>query len=272
MHICILQKPTAPTEILNLFMLKVPLTKHKMANHILRGRWQWPRLALPNVFFSSPMSAKAFPKEKWEEIYTAQPIDHNEKTFDKILIANRGEIACRIIRTARRMGIKTVAVHSVADSGSLFVKMADESVNIGPPPARESYLVMEKILKAVRQTGAQAVHPGYGFLSENTAFVAELEKAGVAFIGPNSKAIEGMGDKLASKRLATKAKVNGIPGYDGVVENEEHCVKLSNDIGYPVMIKASAGGGGKGMRIAWNDKEAREAFVLCSEEGFLWGR
>ena len=267
MYIYILQNPTAPTEILNLFMLKVPLTKHKMANHILRGRWQWPRLALPNVFSSSPMSAKAFPKEKWEEIYTAQPIDHNEKTFDKILIANRGEIACRIIRTARRMGIKTVAVHSVADSGSLFVKMADESVNIGPPPARESYLVMEKILKAVRQTGAQAVHPGYGFLSENTAFVAELEKAGVAFIGPNSKAIEGMGDKLASKRLATKAKVNGIPGYDGVVENEEHCVKLSNDIGYPVMIKASAGGGGKGMRIAWNDKEAREAFVLCSEEG-----
>ena len=213
------------------------------------------------------MSANAFPREKWEEIYTAQPIDPNERTFDKILIANRGEIACRIIRTARRMGIKTVAVHSVADSGSLFVKMADESVNIGPPPARESYLVMEKILKAVRQTGAQAVHPGYGFLSENTAFVAELEKAGVAFIGPNSKAIEGMGDKLASKRLATKAQVNGIPGYDGVIENEEHCVKLSNDIGYPVMIKASAGGGGKGMRIAWTDKEAREAFILCSEEG-----
>jgi propionyl-CoA carboxylase alpha chain len=212
-------------------------------------------------------SSKAFPKEKWEEMYTAHTIDPNEKTFDKILIANRGEIACRVIRTARRMGIKTVAVHSVADAGSLFVKMADEAVNIGPAPARESYLVMDKIMNAVRETGAQAVHPGYGFLSENTAFVAELEKAGVAFIGPNSKAIEGMGDKLASKRLAAKAKVNLIPGFDGVVENADHCVKLSNDITYPVMIKASAGGGGKGMRIAWNDAEAREAFKLCSEEG-----
>jgi propionyl-CoA carboxylase alpha chain len=127
-------------------------------------------------------------------------------------------------------------------------------------------LVAEKILKAVKDSGAQAVHPGYGFLSENTHFVAELEKAGVKFIGPNSKAIEGMGDKLASKRLATKAKVNMIPGFDGVVENEKHCVQLSNEIGYPVMIKASAGGGGKGMRVAWNDKEAAESFRLCSGE------
>ncbi len=205
-------------------------------------------------------------REPWEDLYTI-PIDPNEKTFGKILIANRGEIACRVIRTARRMGISTVAVHSSADASSLFVKMADESVAIGPPPAAQSYLDMDKILRAVEATGAEAVHPGYGFLSENTVFVAELEKAGVTFIGPNSKAIEGMGDKLASKRLATKAKVNGIPGFDGVVENAEHCVQLANEISYPVMIKASAGGGGKGMRIAWNDAEAKEAFKLCSEEG-----
>merc|ERR1711936_319897 len=145
--------------------------------------------------------------------------------------------------------------------------MADEAINIGPAPARESYLVMEKILNAVRETGAEAVHPGYGFLSENTVFVSELEKAGVTFIGPNSHAIKEMGDKIASKSLANAAKVNCIPGYDGVVSDASHCVELSNEIGYPVMIKASAGGGGKGMRIAMNDKEASEAFTLCSEEG-----
>ena len=205
-------------------------------------------------------------RDSWEEIYTAHEIDPSEPTFGKVLIANRGEIACRVIRTCRKMGIKTVAVHSVADAGGLFVKMADEAINIGPAPARESYLVMEKILKAVEETGAEAVHPGYGFLSENTVFVAELEKAGVKFIGPHSKAISEMGDKLASKRLATNAKVNGIPGYDGVIENVDHCVKLSQEIGYPVMVKASAGGGGKGMRIAWNDEEAALAFRLCSEE------
>jgi len=205
-------------------------------------------------------------RDNWEEIYTAHEIDPSEPTFGKVLIANRGEIACRVIRTCRKMGIKTVAVHSVADAGGLFVKMADEAINIGPAPARESYLVMEKILKAVEETGAEAVHPGYGFLSENTVFVAELEKAGVKFIGPHSKAISEMGDKLASKRLATDAKVNGIPGYDGVIENVDHCVQLSKEIGYPVMVKASAGGGGKGMRIAWNDDEAALAFRLCSEE------
>jgi len=205
-------------------------------------------------------------RDSWEEIYTAHEIDPSEPTFGKVLIANRGEIACRVIRTCRKMGIKTVAVHSVADAGGLFVKMADEAINIGPAPARESYLVMEKILKAVEETGAEAVHPGYGFLSENTVFVAELEKAGVKFIGPHSKAISEMGDKLASKRLATNAKVNGIPGYDGVIENVDHCVQLSREIGYPVMVKASAGGGGKGMRIAWNDEEAALAFRLCSEE------
>ena len=201
-------------------------------------------------------------RDSWEEIYTAHEIDPSEPTFGKVLIANRGEIACRVIRTCRKMGIKTVAVHSVADAGGLFVKMADEAINIGPAPARESYLVMEKILKAVEETGAEAVHPGYGFLSENTVFVAELEKAGVKFIGPHSKAISEMGDKLASKRLATNAKVNGIPGYDGVIENVDHCVQLSREIGYPVMVKASAGGGGKGMRIAWNDEEAALAFRL----------
>jgi propionyl-CoA carboxylase alpha chain len=183
-----------------------------------------------------------------------------------VLIANRGEIACRVIRTCRKMGIQTVAVHSVADAGGLFVKMADEAINIGPAPARESYLVMDKILAAVEETGADAVHPGYGFLSENTVFVAELEKAGVKFIGPHSKAISEMGDKLASKRLATEAKVNGIPGFDGVLQDAEHCVAMSRDIGYPVMVKASAGGGGKGMRIAWTDDEAALAFRLCSEE------
>eukprot|EP00094_Tigriopus_californicus_P010748 TCALIF_10366-PA protein Name:"Similar to pcca-1 Propionyl-CoA carboxylase alpha chain, mitochondrial (Caenorhabditis elegans)" AED:0.05 eAED:0.05 QI:0/0/0/0.85/0.66/0.57/7/0/704 len=226
-----------------------------MPSWLLRGlprtRQLWHN-GRPSI--SAISTAQVHKPEKWEDIFTAHPIDATEKTFGKILIANRGEIACRVIRTARKMGIKTVAVHSVADANSLFVKMADEAVNIGPPPARESYLVMEKILKAVEQTGAQAVHPGYGFLSENTVFVSELEKAKVTFIGPNSKAIEGMGDKLASKRLATQAQVNGIPGYDGVVEDAEHCVKLSNEIGYPVMIKASAGG-------------AKEAFKLCSEEG-----
>ena len=216
---------------------------------------------------SSTRSNAASISAKWDEIYKAHPIDASEPTFGKILIANRGEIACRVIRTAKKMGIKTVAVYSEADARSLFVKMADEAVLIGPPPARESYLVMEKILDAVKQTGAEAVHPGYGFLSENTTFVAELEREKVTFIGPNSAAIRDMGDKLASKRLATNAKVNGIPGFDGVVEDVDHCVKLANEIGYPVMIKASAGGGGKGMRVANTDVEAKEAFLLCSEEG-----
>merc|ERR1719239_1897294 len=168
--------------------------------------------------------------------------------------------------TCRKMGIKTVAVHSVADAGGLFVKMADEAINIGPAPARESYLVMERILEAIHNTGAQAVHPGYGFLSENAEFASQLERDGVAFIGPSASAITGMGDKLQSKRLAEQAKVNTIPGFDGIVANAEECVRISRQIGYPVMIKASAGGGGKGMRIAWNDDEAALAFRLCSEE------
>jgi len=231
---------------------------------LLRSTIQRQRMLMRNL----SLSAKCFSvkPEPWEEIYTAQAIDPAEPTFGKVLIANRGEIACRIIRTCQKMGIKTVAVHSVADSMSLFVKMADEAINIGPAQASESYLVMDKILKAVEVTGAEAVHPGYGFLSENTVFVAELEKAGVKFIGPHSKAISQMGDKLASKMLSNEAGVSGIPGYDGVITDTDHCVELSNQIGYPVMVKASAGGGGKGMRIAWNDDEARQAFRLCSAE------
>ncbi|KAH9509446.1 hypothetical protein Btru_045906 [Bulinus truncatus] len=190
----------------------------------------------------------------------------DEAKFEKVLIANRGEIACRVIKTCRRLGIKTVAVHSEVDSLAVHTRMADEAVCIGPAQTSESYLRMDKILNAVKQTGAQAVHPGYGFLSENTEFAAQLDKIGVAFIGPNSKAIKAMGDKIESKRIATKAKVNMIPGYDGVVQDAEHCVKLANEIGYPVMIKASAGGGGKGMRIAHNDYEARTSFRLSQQE------
>ncbi|MBV5269987.1 MAG: acetyl/propionyl-CoA carboxylase subunit alpha, partial [Afipia sp.] len=170
--------------------------------------------------------------------------------FKKILIANRGEIACRVIKTARRMGIKTVAVYSEADRDALHVEMADEAVFIGPPQAAESYLVMEKIIEACRQTGAEAVHPGYGFLSEREAFPRALEAAGIVFIGPNPGAIAAMGDKIESKKAAAKAKVSTVPGHLGVIEDDKHAVKIADEIGYPVMIKASAGGGGKGMRIA----------------------
>ena len=186
--------------------------------------------------------------------------------FDKILIANRGEIACRVIKTARKMGIKTVAVYSDADRHALHVEMADEAVHIGPPPANQSYIVIDKIMAAIKQTGAQAVHPGYGFLSENPKFAAALDAAGVAFIGPPVKAIEAMGDKITSKKIAQEAKVNTVPGYMGLIEDANEAVKISNEIGYPVMIKASAGGGGKGMRIAWNDTEAREGFQSSKNE------
>ncbi|XP_067007464.2 propionyl-CoA carboxylase alpha chain, mitochondrial isoform X2 [Anabrus simplex] len=198
--------------------------------------------------------------------YFLDAVDPNESIFDKILIANRGEIACRVIKSAKKMGIKTVAVYSTADSNSPHVRMADEAVCIGPPSVRESYLNMGRIMEVVKETGAQAVHPGYGFLSENATFVGVLEEAGVTFIGPSVKAITGMGDKLESKRLAQAAGVNTIPGFDGIVKDSEHCVQISREIGYPVMIKASAGGGGKGMRIAWNDQEAREGFRLSTEE------
>ena len=186
--------------------------------------------------------------------------------FDKILIANRGEIACRVIKSARKMGIKTVAVYSDADRNALHVKLADEAVHIGPAPASQSYIVIDKIMAAVRATGAQAVHPGYGFLSENKKFAEALESEGVAFIGPPSPAIEAMGDKITSKKLAMEAGVSTVPGYMGLIADAEEAVKISREVGYPVMIKASAGGGGKGMRIAWNDEEAREGFQSSKNE------
>ena len=175
--------------------------------------------------------------------------------FSKLLIANRGEIACRIIRTARRLGIKTVAVYSEADRDALHVEMADEAVPIGPAQAAQSYLDIAKIVAAAKATGADAIHPGYGFLSENAAFARALEKAGIVFVGPNVKAIEAMGDKIESKKLAAKAKVSTVPGHLGVIEDAKEAVKIAEEIGYPVMIKASAGGGGKGMRIAYSAKE-----------------
>lgn len=186
--------------------------------------------------------------------------------FKKILIANRGEIACRVIKTARAMGIKTVAVYSDADAGALHVEMADEAIHIGPPPAAESYIVIDKILDAIKQSGAEAVHPGYGFLSENPKFADALDKAGIAFIGPPKGAIEAMGDKITSKKLADEAGVSTVPGHMGLIEDADEAVKISEEIGYPVMIKASAGGGGKGMRIAWNEEEAREGFQSSKNE------
>ncbi|PSO14233.1 acetyl/propionyl/methylcrotonyl-CoA carboxylase subunit alpha [Bradyrhizobium sp. MOS003] len=186
--------------------------------------------------------------------------------FKRILIANRGEIACRVIKTARRMGIETVAVYSEADRDALHVEMADEAVLIGPPAAAESYLVIEKIVEACRKTGAQAVHPGYGFLSEREAFPRALEAAGIVFIGPNPGAIAAMGDKIESKKAAAKAKVSTVPGYLGVIEDAKHAVKIADEIGYPVMIKASAGGGGKGMRIAHSTSEVAEGFNLAKAE------
>ncbi|MCZ7564629.1 MAG: acetyl-CoA carboxylase biotin carboxylase subunit [Burkholderiales bacterium] len=186
--------------------------------------------------------------------------------FKKILIANRGEIACRVIKTARRMGIATVAVYSEADRDARHVTLADEAVPIGPPPSAQSYLVIERILEACRASGAEAVHPGYGFLSENAAFCRALEQAGIAFIGPKVHAIERMGDKIASKRLAEEARVNTIPGYTDVIGDAEHAVAIAREIGYPVMIKASAGGGGKGLRVARGDAEARDGFQSCRIE------
>ncbi|MCB1449998.1 MAG: acetyl/propionyl-CoA carboxylase subunit alpha, partial [Nitratireductor sp.] len=167
--------------------------------------------------------------------------------FKKILIANRGEIACRVIKTARKMGIKTVAVYSDADRDALHVKMADEAIHIGPPPAAQSYIVIDKIMDAIRQSGAEAVHPGYGFLSERAEFAEALEKAGVEFIGPPVGAIHAMGDKITSKKLAAEAGVSTVPGYMGLIGDADEAVRIASEIGYPVMIKASAGGGGKGM-------------------------
>jgi len=186
--------------------------------------------------------------------------------FKKILIANRGEIACRVIKTARKMGIKTVAVFSDADRDAMHVEMADESVHIGPPAAAQSYLLIDKIVDACKQTGAEAVHPGYGFLSEREAFPVALAKAGIVFIGPNPKAIAAMGDKIESKKAANLAKVSTVPGYLGEIADSAHAIKIAGEIGYPVMIKASAGGGGKGMRIAWSEKEVADGFNASRSE------
>ncbi len=186
--------------------------------------------------------------------------------FKKILIANRGEIACRVIKAAKKMGIATVAVYSEADKDALHVQLADEGVLLGPAPSRESYLVADKIIAACKQTGAEAVHPGYGFLSENEDFARRVEEEGIAFIGPKHYSIAAMGDKIASKKLAKEAQVNTIPGWNDAIETPEQAVAIAKDIGYPVMIKASAGGGGKGLRVAFNDKEAFEGFTSCRNE------
>ncbi|XP_064360429.1 propionyl-CoA carboxylase alpha chain, mitochondrial isoform X3 [Dromaius novaehollandiae] len=219
--------------------------------------------------------------------------DPDEKTFEKLLIANRGEIACRVIKTCKKMGIKTVAIHSDVDANAVHVKMADEAVCVGPAPTSKSYLNMDAIMEVIKKTRAQAVslnesiccscfiyrkqksqslyfflkvHPGYGFLSENKEFARRLASEGVTFIGPDTCAIQAMGDKIESKLLAKKAKVNTIPGFDGVVKDADEAVRIAREIGYPVMIKASAGGGGKGMRIAWDDEETREGFRFSSQE------
>jgi len=186
--------------------------------------------------------------------------------FKKILIANRGEIACRVIKTAQKMGIQTVAVYSEADKDARHVELADESVLLGPAPSRESYLVADKIIAAAKATGAEAIHPGYGFLSENEAFARRCEEEGIAFVGPKHYSIAAMGDKIASKKLANEAKVNTIPGYNDAIATPEQAVEIAKGIGYPVMIKASAGGGGKGLRVAFNDKEAFEGFSSCRNE------
>nr|WP_321482771.1 acetyl/propionyl/methylcrotonyl-CoA carboxylase subunit alpha [uncultured Cohaesibacter sp.] len=186
--------------------------------------------------------------------------------FEKILIANRGEIACRVIKSAKKMGIKTVAVYSDADEDAMHVQMADEAVHIGPPPATQSYLLGDRIIEICKETGAEAVHPGYGFLSENASFCKALEKAGIVFIGPPPAAIEAMGDKIESKKFALDAKVSTVPGHMGVIKDANEAVKVAGEIGYPVMIKASAGGGGKGMRIAWNEEEVAEGFERAKSE------
>ncbi|XP_028655789.1 propionyl-CoA carboxylase alpha chain, mitochondrial [Erpetoichthys calabaricus] len=217
-------------------------------------------LMLKNVHFKLGYRIVASRKQ-YSTVY-----DPNEKTFEKILIANRGEIACRIIKTCKKMGIKTVAVHSDVDSNAVHVKMADEAVCVGPAPTSKSYLNMDAIMEAIRKTRAEAVHPGYGFLSENKEFAKRLAAEGVTFIGPDTHAIQAMGDKIESKLIAKNAKVNTIPGFDGVVKDTDQAISIAREIGYPVMIKASAGGGGKGMRIAWNDEETREGFRFSSQE------
>uniref|UniRef100_A0A667G1L7 Propionyl-CoA carboxylase alpha chain, mitochondrial n=1 Tax=Lynx canadensis TaxID=61383 RepID=A0A667G1L7_LYNCA len=232
-----------------------------------RGR----RLPQPLMRSSAVWTLKHVPHYSREHLMVSRSLytagyDSNEKTFDKILIANRGEIACRVIKTCKKMGIKTVAIHSDVDASSVHVKMADEAVCVGPAPTSKSYLNMDAIMEAIKKTRAQAVHPGYGFLSENKEFAKCLAAEDVIFIGPDTHAIQAMGDKIESKLLAKKAKVNTIPGFDGVVKDADEAVRIAREIGYPVMIKASAGGGGKGMRIAWDDEETRDGFRFSSQE------
>lgn len=209
---------------------------------------------------------KAVTKPATKAKVAAPKTTDSKPLFDKILIANRGEIACRVIRTCKRLGIKTVAVYSEADADALHVREADEKVLIGPPPSAQSYLLIDKIVDACKKTGAQAVHPGYGFLSEKEAFQKALAAAGIAFIGPDARAIYAMGDKIESKKLAQKAGVSTVPGHLAAIPNADEAVKIAQKIGYPVMIKASAGGGGKGMRIAYNDAEAHEGFGSATNE------
>jgi propionyl-CoA carboxylase alpha chain len=212
------------------------------------------------------MAVKKKAASKSKSAAVPSPTPYGKPPFDKILIANRGEIACRVIRTCRKLGIKTVAVYSEADADALHVREADEKVPIGPPPSAQSYLRIDKIVDACKATGAQAVHPGYGFLSEKPEFQKALAEAGIAFIGPDAFAIHAMGDKIESKKLAQKAGVSTVPGYLHALADADEAVKIACEIGYPVMIKASAGGGGKGMRIAYNDEEAREGFGSATNE------
>jgi len=243
-------------------LLTFSLANSKAPSALLKKTYGWLGLLASR---SASAAADAYSSLD-RSIYNTGVADPHEGKFEKILIANRGEIACRVISTCKFMGIQTVAVHSDVDSNALHVKLADEAVCVGKAPTSQSYLRMDEIIRAVKETGAQAVHPGYGFLSENTEFARRLTEAGAVFIGPNSQAIRAMGDKIESKKIATAAKVNMIPGYEGEIDDVDHCAKVAADIGYPVMIKASAGGGGKGMRIAWNEKEAREGFRLSKQE------
>lgn len=217
----------------------------------------------PSILRSSPIfQSNVVPRHN----YFPRTFSTQEKLFDKILIANRGEIACRVIKTAKKLGIKTVAIFSEPDATALHVRMADEAYCVGPAKSSESYLNIPKIIKVIKESGAQAVHPGYGFLSENSHFVEALEKEGIVFIGPGTQAMHAMGDKIESKKIAKAAGVNIIPGFLGETESLDHALKIAHEIGYPVMIKASGGGGGKGMRIAWNDEEALEGFRLSKQE------
>ncbi|KAF9346150.1 hypothetical protein BGX26_002360 [Mortierella sp. AD094] len=230
------------------------------------GRWVCSLTATRQRLFHSLPISRAAAASPSQQLHPQNDFSQYGKTFDKILIANRGEIACRVIRTAKKMGIKTVAIHSDADVNSLHVQLADEAVNVGPAPTSQSYLNVPNIIKAIKETGAQAVHPGYGFLSENATFVKALDEVGVTFIGPSEDAMAAMGDKIQSKIIAKESKVNIIPGFNGVVRDVDHALEISKEIGYPVMLKASAGGGGKGMRIAWNDEEVKEGYKIAKTE------